>query len=72
MKVQRTKNTGVPCLEQGTRGRAAAIRVLAEFSTEDELELADAEKARTAVGAPGFPPNSGTTTHAATRLVRLS
>lgn len=50
MKVQRTKNTGVPCLEQGTRGRAAAISVLAEFSSEDKLELADAEEARTAVG----------------------
>ena len=54
MKVQRNKNTGVPWLEQGTRGRAA-IRVLAEFSSEDELELADAEEARTAVGGAGLP-----------------
>lgn len=55
MKVQRTKNTCVPCLGQGTRGRAAAIRVLVEFSSEDELELADAEEARTAVGGAGLP-----------------
>lgn len=54
MKVLRTKNTGVPCLEQGTRGRAA-ISVLAEFSSEDKLELADAEEARTAVGGAGLP-----------------
>ncbi len=25
-KVQRTKNTAVPCLKQGMRGKAAAIR----------------------------------------------
>lgn len=55
MKVLRTKNTGVPCLEQGTRGRAAAISVLAEFSSEDKLELADAEEVRTAVGGAGLP-----------------
>lgn len=50
-KVQRTRNTGVPCLERGTRGRAAAMRVLAEFRSEVELELASAEKTRAAIGA---------------------
>ena len=53
-KVQRTKNTGVPCLKQSTRGKAAAMRVLAEFRSEVELELAEAEKTRAAVGA-GLP-----------------
>lgn len=48
-KVQRTKNTGVPCLKQGTRGKAAAMRVLSEFRSEVELELASAERARAAV-----------------------
>ena len=47
-KVQRTRNTGVPCLKQGTRGKAAAMRVLSEFRSEVELELASAEKARAA------------------------
>lgn len=41
-KVQRTKNTGVPCLKQSTRGKAAAMRVLSEFRSEIELELAEA------------------------------
>lgn len=53
-KVQRTKNTGVPCLKQGTRGKAAAMRVLSEFRSEIESELAEAEEARAAVGA-GLP-----------------
>lgn len=53
-KVQRTKNTGVPCLKQSTRGKAAAMRVLSEFRSEIELELAEAEEARAAVGA-GLP-----------------
>ena len=47
-KVQRTKNTGVPCLKQSTRGKAAAMRFLSEFRSEVELELASAEKARAA------------------------
>lgn len=50
-KVQRTKNTGVPCLKHSTRGKAAAMRVLSEFRSEVELELASAEKARAAIGA---------------------
>ena len=53
-KVQRTKNTGVPCLKQGTRGKAAAMRFLSEFRSEVELELAEVEKTRAAVGA-GLP-----------------
>ena len=53
-KVQRTKNTGVPCLKQSTRGKAAAMRFLSEFRSEVELELAEAEKTRAAVGA-GLP-----------------
>lgn len=53
-KVQRTKNTGVPCLKQSTRGKAAAMRFLSEFRSEVELELAEAEEARAAVGA-GLP-----------------
>lgn len=53
-KVQRTRNTGVPCLKQSTRGKAAAMRVLAEFRSEVELELAEAEEARAAIGA-GLP-----------------
>lgn len=53
-KVQRTRNTGVPCLKQSTRGKAAAMRVLAEFRSEVELELASAEEARAAVGT-GLP-----------------
>lgn len=60
-KVQRTKNTGVPRLKQGTRGKAAAMRVLSEFRSEIESVFAEAEGARAAV-APGFPPRSGTTT----------
>ena len=53
-KVQRTRNTGVPCLKQGTRGKAAAMRVLSEFRSEIESEFAEAEGARAAVGA-GLP-----------------
>ena len=53
-KVQRTKNTGVSCLKQSTRGKAAAMRFLSEFRSEIELELAEAEEARAAVGA-GLP-----------------
>lgn len=53
-KVQRTRNTRVPCLKQSTRGKAAAMRVLAEFRSEVELELAEAEEARAAIGA-GLP-----------------
>ena len=53
-KVQRTRNTGVPCLKQSTRGKAAAMRALAEFRSEVELELAEAEEARAAIGA-GLP-----------------
>ena len=49
-KSQRTKNTGVPCLKQGTRGKAAALRALSEFRSELELELAEAEAARAALG----------------------
>lgn len=45
---------GVPCLKQSTRGKAAAMRVLAEFRSEVELELAEAEEARAAIGA-GLP-----------------
>lgn len=48
-KVQRTRNTRVPCLKQSARGKAAAMRVLAEFRSEVELELASAERARAAV-----------------------
>lgn len=53
-KVQRTRNTRVPCLKQSARGKAAAMRVLAEFRSEVELELAEAEEARAAIGA-GLP-----------------
>lgn len=53
-KVQRTRNTGVPCLKQSTRGKAAAMRFLSEFRSEIELELAEAEEARAAVGT-GLP-----------------
>ena len=53
-KVQRTKNTGVPCLKQSTRGKAAAMRFLSEFRSEIEFELAEAEEARAAVGT-GLP-----------------
>lgn len=53
-KVQRTRNTGVPCLKQGTRGKAAAMRVLSEFRSEIESEFAEAEGARAAVGT-GLP-----------------
>lgn len=60
-KVQRTRNTGVPCLKQGTRGKAAAMRVLSEFRSEIESEFAEA-RGRGPLSAPGFPPNSGTTT----------
>lgn len=52
-KVQRIKNTGVPCLKQGMRGKAAAMRVLSEFRSEVELELASAEKARAARAGSG-------------------
>lgn len=53
-KVQRTRNTRVPCLKQSARGKAAAMRVLAEFRSEVELELVEAEEARAAIGA-GLP-----------------
>lgn len=53
-KVQRTKNTGVPCLKQSTRGKAAAMRFLSEFRSEIESEVAEAEKTRAAIGA-GLP-----------------
>lgn len=60
-KVQRTRNTRVPCLKQSARGKAAAMRVLAEFRSEVELD-SPRPRRRGPLSAPGFPPNSGMTT----------
>lgn len=48
-RTQRTKNTGIACFKEGTRGKKAALDALADFRREIEAELAEIEKLRAAV-----------------------
>ena len=48
-RTQRTRNTGIACFAEGTRGKKAALDALADFRREIEAELAEAEELRAAV-----------------------
>ena len=48
-RTQRTRNTGIACFNEGTRGKKAALDALADFRREIEAELAEIEKLRAAV-----------------------
>lgn len=47
-RTQRTRNTGIACLSDSTRGRKSALDALAEFRDEIAAELAEAEGLRVA------------------------
>ena len=47
-RTQRTRNTGIACFAEGTRGKKAALDALADFRREIEAELAEIEKLRAA------------------------
>jgi len=47
-RTQRTRNTGIACLSDSTRGKKAALDALAEFRSDIEAELAEAEGLRVA------------------------
>jgi len=48
-RTQRTRNTGIACFAEGTRGKKAALDALADFRHEIEAELAEIEELRAAV-----------------------
>lgn len=48
-RTQRTRNTGIACFAEGTRGKKAALDALADFRREIEAELAEIEELRIAV-----------------------
>ena len=48
-RTQRTKNTGIACFKEGTRGKKAALDALADFRRDIEAQLAEIEELRAAV-----------------------
>ena len=47
-RTQRTRNTGIACLSESTRGKKAALDALAEFRSDIEAELTEIEELRVA------------------------